>query len=185
MKYYIDLAKVDIMAECSKFEPCERLRGIEAVKFYDIQFNQLAWLWDIADEKEMAIAIVEIFIWPKRNLLQRIRYRSIENFIMNCPMIEFYNFCGNIQSKVQQAAKDFSSMQIDLTDLERKAGYGKPDPAGVQKMIDTFSKRQRIPDHEDAGKRAWSIYLFVFRTDIEEANKQRKYQQLMAEEQKK
>lgn len=181
MKHYIDLAKIDIMKECTKFAPVNSLRGIKAVPFYDIQFNQLAWLWDISDAKQMAEAIIEVFIWPNRSFLQRLKYRSIEKFILNCPMIDFYNFCGNMQNQTKKAAQSFSEMRIDLTELERKAGYGQPDPAGVQKMIDTFARRQGIPDHEDSGKRAWSIYLFVFKTDIDEANKQRKYQQLSME----
>ena len=180
----IDLSDVDILKECSKYPLPEKIRGIKPVQTFNIPFRDLAWLWDIKEANERIIAICEIFFYPNLSKFKKFFFRKSDTWakrwLFNCPLIDFYNFANYVNKWIEQEAKDYSNMKIDLTKEERQAGYGDTDPLAVKKMIDTFAKRQHISDLEEASKYPCSVYKFVFKVDIDEANKQRRYNKIIS-----
>ena len=183
----IDLADMDIVKECAKFERPEKIRGLKPVEFYDISFNNLAWLWDIKDSNEFILAIAEIFFFPKTNKWFQ-DFKDAEKWakqwILNVPLIDFYNYCNYIKEQAEKAAQEFAAMKLNLSEEEKQAGYGATDPESIMKMIDSFAKRQHISSLEEAGNYSWSVYRFVFKVDIDEANRQRKYNEIITNKHK-
>jgi len=181
----INLADVDILKECSKYPLPEKIRGIKPVAFADVPFINLAWLWDIKESSERIMAICEIFFYPQLPKWKRKLYKHsdkwAQRWLLNCPLIDFYNFANSVNEWIQKEAKDYSNMKIDLTKEERAAGYGDPDPLAVKKMIDTFARRQGFADMDEAARQPNVVYKFVFKIDIENANKQRKYNKVISD----
>ena len=181
----LNLSNVDILAECSKFKMPDKIRGIRPLKFYDMSFNDLGWLWDIKEPNELMTAIVEIFFYSQLPKWKKWLHKDSEKWcvkwLFNVPLIDFYNFANEVSNRTKQEADEFSKMKLELSDDEKKAGYGQPDKDSIAKMKDSFARRQGISSLEDAGNYSWTIYKFVFRIDIEEANRQRRYNKIISE----
>jgi len=185
----LNLTNTDILKECSKFTMPDKIRGITPLKFYDMSFNNLGWLWDIKQPNELMTAIVEIFFYSKLNRFKKWLHKDSEKWaarwLFNAPLIDFYNFANEVSTRIKQEAEEFSKMKLDLSEDEKAAGYGQPDKDSIAKMKDSFARRQGISSLEDAGNYSWTIYKFVFRVDIEEANRQRKYNEIISKKQNK
>jgi hypothetical protein len=179
----LELAKMDIMQEVKQFTPPAKLQRIAPLPFASISFKNLAWFWSITDPKEMIIAICEVFYYPNLNRLQKLFNPKSEKWaskwLPDCPVIDFYRFVGVVTNAVSDAAEDFSRMQVELTPEEKQAGYGAKDPESIQKMIYQFAQRMGINDLEKAAEYPWVVYRFVFKTEIENANKQRAYNKIL------
>lgn len=184
-----ELAGVDILNECKRFDVPKEISSVRPIPFYNISMTNLAWLWDITDTWAYMIAVAEVFFYPALPWWCRRLFPDSEKWakrwVLNAPAIDYYRFTYEVTEQAKQAAEQFAKMQIALTDEERQAGYGGHDPEAVQKMIDAFARRQRISSLEVAGSYPWSHYRFVFKADIDEQNKQRKYQEILAKKQRK
>ena len=184
------LANIDILEKCKAFSVPEKIRGLKPIQFYNVSMTNVAWLWDVKDPKEMLIAICEVMFYPslpawKRKYIYRDSEKWAKKWMLKCPLIDFYRYAFEVSELLKSAANDFAKMQVNLTEEEREAGYGQPDPESVQKMIDSFARRQGIASLEEAGNYPWSHYRFVFKNDVDEQNKQRKYNEILANKQKK
>jgi hypothetical protein len=179
----VSLTDVDILKECSKFSMPERIRGLKIVRFSDVSFRNLIWLWDIAGPEQMMIALAEVFFYPNlpawRKWLNKDSEKWAIRWFPGCPLIDFYRFAYEMKENIRHAGDDFANMRIDLSEEEKQAGYGSPDPESTRKMIDSFARRQRISSLEEASDYSWAVYRFVFKVDIDEANRQRKYNKIL------
>ena len=184
-----ELAGVDVFEKSKEFSVPEKIRGLIPVPFYNISMKNLAWLWDTKDPKDMLLAIVEIFFYSGRPWWCKRIFKDSEKWskrwLMGAPLIDFYRFAYEIIEQTKQAAEQFSKMQINLSDEEKEAGYGQPDPESVQKLIDAFARRMGINSLEAAADYPWTHYRFVFKSDVDEQNRQRKLNIIIAEKQKK
>ena len=183
------LAGVDLMEQCKKFGIASSIRGITPMPFYNLSMNDLAWLWDITDPNDMLTAIAEVFFYPGLPSWKKKLHKNSEQWatkwIRSCPVIDFYRYAYEIVEQIKSAAETFSKMQVNLTEDERAAGYGQPDNESVQKMIDAFARRQHISSLEIAAKYPWVNYRFVFQCDVDEQNRQRRYNEIVAKKNKK
>ena len=183
------LAGVDILEQCKRFEVPAVIRSVRPLPFYNVSMTNLAWLWDITDTWQYMVAVTEIFFYPALPWWCRRLFPDSEKWakrwLLNAPVIDMYRFVYEVTEQCKQAAEQFSKMQINLSDDEKQAGYGQPDPESVQKMIDAFARRQRISSLEVAGNYQWTHYRFVFKADVDEQNRQRKLNIIIAEKQKK
>lgn len=186
---FASLAGVDLLDKCSKFNMPTSIRGIKPMPFYNVSMQNLAWIWDIKDAQDLMIAICEIFFYsqlPKwRKLINNDSAKWAERWLLDAPLIDFYRFAYQVSDDAMNAADQFSKIQIKLTEEERAAGYGHTDPDSVKKMIDAFARRQGISSMDDAANYAWVHYLFVFKNDADEQNRQRKYNEILANKNKK
>lgn len=184
------LARVDVLEKCKPFAVPDKIRGLQPMPFYNVSMTNVAWLWDIEDPKEMLTAICEVFFYPalpkwKRKYIYLDSVKWAAKWMLGCPLIDFYRYAYEVSEQLKSAANDFAKMQINLSEEEREAGYGQPDPESVQKMIDSFARRQGIASLEEAGNYPWTHYRFVFKNDVDEQNKQRRYNEILAKKQKK
>ena len=184
------LAGVDVLEKCKPFAVPDKIRGLQPMPFYNVSMTNVAWLWDIEDPKEMLNAICEVFFYPalpkwKRKYIYSDSVKWAAKWMLGCPLIDFYRYAYEVSEQLKSAANDFAKMQINLSEEEREAGYGQPDPESVQKMIDSFARRQGIASLEEAGSYPWTHYRFVFKNDVDEQNKQRRYNEILAKKQKK
>ncbi len=184
------LAGVDILEQCKRFAMPDKVRGLTPVPFYNLSMKNLAWLWDVVDGDDMMKAVAEIFFYPslpawKRRHVHKQSDVWAAKWLLRCPVIDFYRYTYEIIEQVKAAAEAFSKMQVNLSKDEKAAGYGQPDPEAVHKMIDAFAQRQRISSLEEAADYAWVHYRFVFQNDVNEQNRQRKYNEIVAKKTKK
>lgn len=175
----IKLWDKDLITECAAFKVPEKINGIKPLIFSKVPFSHLAALWDIKDSDKLMSAIVEIFFYSQTNKKKDVD-QWVEKFLNKALLIDFYNFANSVIKWAESEAKYYGSLKVELSDNEKKAGYGKPDKNSIRKMIDTFAKRQHISSLEEAGNYSNSIYKFVFTVDVEEANKQRAYNKIIS-----
>jgi hypothetical protein len=184
----VELSNIDLMKECSRFAVPDRIRGVKVMPFRQVAIRDLKWLWDTTDNQAMLLALVEVFFYsqlPKwRKWLNPDSEKWARRWMVNCPLIDFYRVAGYLIDEIKNAADQFASIQINLTPEESEAGYGKPDPDSVQKMIDSFARRMGITSHEEAAAVPWVIYLSVFKWDADSQNLQRKYNAILTEKAK-
>lgn len=166
-----ELAKVDLMKECSKFKMPTKIRGIEPMKHSAITILQQSWIWDIKDTTELLLAYVEIFFGIKEKQ---------ERWLLKCPLIDFYRFAYEVKEQSLKYAKAFSEIKVELTELEKKAGFGEKDENGLTNLVLQMADKKGISMNE-----AWEYklveYIYTFQNDAKNSNRQRKYNKLSNE----
>lgn len=166
-----ELAKTDILAECSKFEMPKKIRGIEIMKHSKITILQQSWIWDIKETDKLLIAYAEIFFGITKNH---------EKWLKECPLIDFYRFAHEVKEQSKRYADEFANIRVELSEDEKKAGYGDADPHGLAGMVASMADKRGV-----SMEVAWNYpiveYIFVFSRDAAAANKQRAYNKIISE----
>lgn len=166
-----NLANVDLLKECSKFDMPKTIQGIEPMKHHKITILQQSWIWDIKDKSDLLIAYADIFFGIKK---------KHEKWLTNCPLIDFYRFCFEVQQQSIRYADEFAKIKVELTEDEKKAGFGDKDPNGLVSMVYSMSNKKHV-SMEVAWQYPVVEYIYSFQTDAKESNKQRKYNKIIAE----
>ena len=165
------LAGVDLLEECSKFDMPEMIQGIKPMKHSAITILQQSWIWDIKDTTELLLAYVEIFFGIKEKQ---------EKWLLQCPLIDFYRFAWQVKEQSMRYAEAFAEIKVELTEEEKKAGYGDKDENGLTNMVLAMSNKKGISMSE-----AWNYplveYIYTFQHEAKESNRQRKYNKIIAE----
>jgi len=166
-----NITKTDILEQCSKFPMPTHIQGIEVMKHSKITILQQSWIWDITDTNELLKAYAELFFGIKNNH---------EKWLSKCPLIDFYRFAWEVKEKSNYYAQEFSNIKIELTEDEKKAGYGDKDENGLSGMVLSMADKRGVSMSE-----AWNYplveYIFVFSRQAKESNKQRKYNKIISE----
>lgn len=165
------LAGVDILEECAKHPMPEKIRGIEPLKLSKISILQQSWIWDIKDNNELLSAYCEIFFGIKKNH---------EKWLKNCPLIDFYRFCHEVKEQSNRYAEELSNIKVELSEEEKKAGYGDADPHGLAGMVASMAEKRGV-----SMEQAWNYpvveYIFIFSRAAADSNKQRRYNKIISE----
>lgn len=165
------LAGVDLLFECSKYKMPEKIRGIKPLKHSAIIILQQSWIWDIKDTTDLLLAYVEIFFGIKEKQ---------EKWLLKCPLIDFYRFAWEVKEQSLRYAEAFNEIKVELTEDEKKAGFGDKDDNGLVNMVLAMSNKKGI-----SMKQAWDYplveYIYTFQHDAKESNKQRKYNKIISE----
>lgn len=162
----LQCSDIDLMKECAKHKFSGAIRGIKPKPFDDITMREQVWLWDIKDSREQLNAICEIFF-----------KRDPEKWLLKCYLIDFYSFVNQVIERSIYHANLFSNLKVDLTEEEKKAGYGEGTKSGVKSMVLEMSELRQISIDE-----AWDLkvieYYLVFEHRIDNINRQRKLQEI-------
>lgn len=173
------LMDVDIMKECERFPLPEKIQSIKPLDFHSLSFHNLCWLWEISTPDDMVNAICELFFYSQLKKKPDNLDTWIKGWLLKCPLIDFYRYVSEVGKQVESSANAFKELKMPLTAEEKAAGYGDADPLALKKILDSYARRQGIPDIEDAGNVAWPKIYFALKCDIDEAKKQRKYNEII------
>ncbi|HAT76758.1 MAG TPA: hypothetical protein DCS19_07910 [Flavobacterium sp.] len=165
------LAGTDLLLECSKFAMPKEIQGIKPMKHSAITILQQSWIWDIKDTKDLLLAYVEIFFGVKEKQ---------EEWLKKSPLIDFYRFAWEVKEQSLRYADAFAEIKVELTEDEKKAGFGDKDENGLTNMVLSMSNKKGI-----SMKDAWDYplveYIYTFQHDAKESNRQRKYNKIISE----
>lgn len=165
------VSKQDLLKECSKFEMPKTIQGVEPMALSKITILQQSWIWDIKDTTELLLAYCEIYFGITKKQ---------SNWLAKCPLIDFYRFAYEVQKQSIKYAEELGNIQVELTDDEKKAGYGDKDPNGLLNMVYAMSNKKHI-----SMEAAWNYpvveYIFTFQNEAKESNRQRKYNKIISE----
>jgi len=165
------IAGVDLLQECSQFDMPKEIQGIKPMKHSAITILEQSWIWDTKDTTELLLAYVEIFFKIKEKQ---------EKWLTECPLIDFYRFAWEVKEQSLRYAEAFNEIKVELTEDEKKAGFGDKDENGLTNMVLAMSNKKGISMSE-----AWNYplveYIYTFQHDAKESNKQRKYNKIISE----
>lgn len=178
-----ECAKFDLLAKCMEFPYPETLKGIKPKLFDDISFGELTEMWDETNSDNLIKLINEFMLFPVQKM-----YKTIETFnkvwLPKCPLINFYRFMGETLNRIGNTKKLFSELKINLTEEEKAAGYGAEGMDSKITMLFAYSTRMGI-DVREAEKIPWPIIYTYFKIEIDDANRQRKLNDIILEKSKK
>lgn len=161
----------DLLKECSKFDMPKTIQGIEPMKHSKITILQQSAIWDIKDNAELLNAYAEIFFGITK---------KHTTWLANCPIIDFYRFAFEVQQQSIRYAEELSNIKVELTEAEKKAGYGEKDPNGLLNLVYAMANKKHV-----SMEVAWNYplveYIFTFQNDAKESNRQRKYNKIISE----
>ena len=168
----LECSETDLLTECAKYPFTGKIRGIVPKSFDDMTMREQVWLWDIKQTTELLSAICQIFF--------NIPEKNVEKWLLKCPLIDFYSFVDSVNKRSIAHADLFSNLKVDLTEEEKKAGYGETTKSGAKTMVMEMSERRQITIDE-----AWDLkvieYYLVFEHATEAANRQRRLNKIYNE----
>lgn len=177
------ISDVDLVAECSKFDPPREMNGVELLDFDRLSFWNLAQLWDCEDKEKLMYMLIELFAMSQLTEKDRKKIKDTrkwcDSYILGCSVIDFYSFILHTSKNIEKVSELFSSIKVEVSDEEKQAGYGSDDRLATQKTILAFARDMGVNSIEEAENRPWGQYYILFKAQADEANRQRRYSKIL------